>query len=299
MFFIESGDLVSPEDYNYITKFLLDTTGLSLGENKEYLLEARLIPLAQAHGMNGIEDLVLSLKSQLDQDLKKEVMEAMTTNESSFFRDKRPFEEFKLSIMPDLIAERKLTKKLRIWCAACSNGQEPYSIVMALRESFPELIDWNIQIVGTDLCTKALNRAEEGVYSQFEVQRGLPVQLLMKYFEQCEEGWKINPDSGVTFQWKHLNLLEDFQHLGMFDVVFCRNVLIYFEPDLKKNILDRIRNQMNSTGALLLGAAETVLGISESYSKLPNCQSAIYRVAGQGECLKQGTTSTGAASPIP
>jgi len=272
---------VSPEDYTYITKYLLDTTGLSLGENKEYLLEARLIPIAQSRGMNGIEDLVLSLRSQLDQSLKTEVMEAMTTNESSFFRDKRPFEEFKTSILPDLIAERKISKKLRIWCAACSNGQEPYSIVMSLRENFPELIDWNIQIVGTDLCTKALHRAEAGVYSQFEVQRGLPVQLLMKYFEQCEQGWKIKSDFDVGIQWKHLNLLEDFKHLGMFDIVFCRNVLIYFEPDLKKNILDRIRNQMNSSGVLLLGAAETVLGISDHYSKLPECQSAIYRVSGQ------------------
>ncbi len=272
---------MSPEDYTYITKFLLDTTGLSLGENKEYLLEARLLPIAQAHGMNGIQELVLSLKSQLDQGLKKEVMEVMTTNESSFFRDKRPFDEFTELIMPDLIAKQRATKKLRIWCAASSNGQEPYSIVMALRENFPELIDWNIQIVGTDLCTKALERAEAGIYSQFEVQRGLPVQLLMKYFEQCDQGWKINSDLGVSLQWKHLNLLEDFKHLGMFDVVFCRNVLIYFEPEMKKNILDRIRNQMNSSGVLLLGAAETVLGISDHYVKPSSCQSAIYHVTEQ------------------
>jgi len=281
LFLTESGDLVSPEDYNYITKFLLDTTGLSLGENKEYLLEARLIPIAQAHGMNGIEDLALSLRSRLDRSLEQEVMEAMTTNESSFFRDRRPFDELKASILPDIIAERKMTQKLRIWCSACSNGQEPYSIIMVLREHFPELANWNIQITATDLCTKALKRAEEGVYSQFEVQRGLPVQLLMKYFDQNEQGWKIKEDKGVSIQWKHLNLLEDFKHLGMFDIVFCRNVLIYFEPDLKRNILDRVRDQMNSSGVLLLGAAETVLGISDHYSKLSGCQSAIYQVGGK------------------
>ncbi|MFH1301267.1 MAG: protein-glutamate O-methyltransferase CheR [Planctomycetota bacterium] len=280
---------MSPEDYKYITKFLLDTTGLSLGENKEYLLEARLIPIAQAHGMNGIQDLVLSLRSRLDKNLEKEIMEAMTTNESSFFRDRRPFDELKTAILPDIIADRKMTQKLRIWCAACSNGQEPYSIVMVLREHFPELANWNIQIMATDLCTKALNRAEMGVYSQFEVQRGLPVQLLMKYFEQCEQGWKIKKDSGVSIQWKHLNLLEDFQHLGMFDIVFCRNVLIYFEPEMKRNILDRVRNQMNASGVLLLGAAETVLGISDSYSKLSGCQSAIYQVAGHTR-VKQGVS---------
>lgn len=280
MFLIESGDLVSPEDYKYITNFLLETTGLSLGENKEYLLEARLIPLAQSHGMNGIEDLVLSLRSRLDKTLEKDVMEAMTTNESSFFRDRRPFDELKEHILPNLIAERKTTQKLRIWCAACSNGQEPYSIVMTLREHFPELADWNIQIIGTDLCSKALDRAETGVYSQFEVQRGLPVQLLMKYFEQNEQGWKVKTDPSVSMQWNHLNLLEDFQHLGMFDIVFCRNVLIYFEPDVKKNILDRISNQMNSSGTLLLGAAETVIGISDRYSKMSECQSAIYSLAG-------------------
>ncbi|QDT97869.1 CheR family methyltransferase [Gimesia aquarii] len=272
---------MSPEDYKYITNFLLETTGLSLGENKEYLLEARLIPLAQSHGMNGIEDLVLSLRSRLDKTLEKDVMEAMTTNESSFFRDRRPFDELKNEILPNLIAERRATQKLRIWSSACSNGQESYSIVMTLREHFPELADWNIQIVGTDLCSKALDRAETGVYSQFEVQRGLPVQLLMKYFEQNEQGWKIKADPGISMQWKHLNLLEDFQHLGMFDIVFCRNVLIYFEPDVKKDILDRISNQMNSSGTLLLGAAETVLGISDRYAKMSECQSAIYSLAGR------------------
>ena len=271
---------MSPEDYKYITDFLLETTGLSLGENKEYLLEARLIPLAQTHGMNSIQDLVLSLRSGIDPTLRQDIMEAMTTNESSFFRDRRPFDELKNTILPDLIAERKMTQKLRIWCSACSHGQEPYSIVMTLREHFPELADWNIQIVATDLCTKALKRAEEGVYSQFEVQRGLPVQLLMKYFEQCEQGWKIKSDSGVNIQWQRLNLLEDFKHLGMFDIVFCRNVLIYFKPEMKKDILNRISEQMHSSGVLLLGAAETVLGISDNYSKLSGCQSAIYQLAG-------------------
>lgn len=269
---------MSPEDYNFITSFLLDTTGLSLGENKEYLLEARLVPLAQSHGMNGVEDLVLALKSSIDPSLKKDVMEAMTTNESSFFRDRRPFDELKNSILPNLIAERKATQRLRIWCSACSHGQEPYSIVMLLREHFPELANWNIQIVSTDLCSKALDRARGGIYSQFEVQRGLPVQLLMKHFDQCEQGWQIKPELGAGIQWKHLNLLEDFQHLGMFDIVFCRNVLIYFKPETKKDILDRISRQMSSAGVLLLGAAETVLGISDNYTKLPECQSAIYRL---------------------
>ncbi len=159
MFFIESGDLVSPEDYNYITKFLLETTGLSLGENKEYLLEARLEPIAKSHEMNGIQDLVRRLRSRLHKDLEQEVMEAMTTNESSFFRDRRPFDELKSLILPEIIAERKTSQKLRIWCSACSNGQEPYSIIMMLRENFPELANWDIQIVATDLCTKALKRA--------------------------------------------------------------------------------------------------------------------------------------------
>ncbi|QDT27029.1 CheR family methyltransferase [Gimesia panareensis] len=270
---------MSPEDYNFITSFLLDTTGLSLGENKEYLLEARLVPLAQSHGMNGIEDLVLALQSSIDPSLKKDVMEAMTTNESSFFRDRRPFDELKNNILPSLIAERQTTQRLRIWCSACSHGQEPYSIVMLIREHFPELANWNIQIVATDLCTKALDRAQGGIYSQFEVQRGLPVQLLMKHFDQCEQGWQIKSELGSGIQWKHLNLLEDFQHLGMFDIVFCRNVLIYFKPDTKKHILDRISRQMSSSGVLLLGAAETVLGISDNYSKMSECQSAIYQLA--------------------
>jgi chemotaxis protein methyltransferase CheR len=268
---------MNPSDYEYLSNFLLGTSGLSLGSGKEYLIESRLIPLAQTLELEGIEQLIGVLRKGTDPRLESAVTEAMTTNETLFYRDKQPFEELRKTILPALMEERRDSKSIRIWCAAASTGQEPYTINMVLREHFPELYNWNVEIVATDIDTAVLNRAQAGVYSQFEVQRGLPVQMLMKNFEQCESGWKVNDNIKEGIQWRQLNLLNNFSILGKFDVIFCRNVLIYFQNETKKDILDRLAERTQRDGYLFLGAAETVLGISEAYTRFKECKAAVYR----------------------
>ncbi len=267
---------MTPSDYEYLTNYLLKTSGLSLGDNKEYLLEARLVPLAQSLDIEGISQLVAELKKGLNKALATSVTEAMTTNETSFFRDKRPFEELTELILPPLIEARRNIKRLNIWCAAGATGQEPYSILMTIKEHFPELDSWNISLVATDIAAAPIAKGKKGEYSQFEVQRGLPIQLLMKHFEQTEAGWQIKPSFREAVKWHQLNLLDNFGKLGVFDIIFCRNVLIYFQNETKRDILDRQSTMIREDGYLILGAAETVLGISESYKRFKECRSAIY-----------------------
>ncbi|MCC7420425.1 MAG: protein-glutamate O-methyltransferase CheR [Planctomycetaceae bacterium] len=267
---------MTPADYDYLSAFLLESSGLALGPGKEYLLEARLIPLAQSSGMADVSELVANLRKKRDPKLASAVTEAMTTNETSFFRDKTPFDDLKQNILPALIEARKTSQRLRFWCAAASTGQEPYTILMTIREHFPQLANWRIEFIATDLCRAALDRAKEGVYTQFEVQRGLPIQYLMKYFEQTPKGWQVKKDLRDGVNYQQLNLLDDFSRLGQFDVIFCRNVLIYFQQETKKEILDRQARMLRSDGYLLLGSAETVLGISDSFRRAGAGRSSIY-----------------------
>lgn len=274
---------MNPSDYAYLSEFLLETSGLSLGANKEYLLEGRLVPLAQSWGLSGIEDMVQVLKRGTDKRLSSAVTEAMTTNETSFFRDKSPFDDLKLHILPALIDARKDIKTLRFWCSAASSGQESYSVIMLLQESFPDILqNWKIEFLATDISNTMLTRAEAGVYTQFEVQRGLPIQYLMKYFSQCTAGWQLNDSVRKRVSFKNQNLLETFHLLGKFDLIFCRNVLIYFENSVKQQILERMHHQMKPDGYLMMGAAETVLGITDKYSRFKKCTSAVYSAAPTG-----------------
>jgi chemotaxis protein methyltransferase CheR len=267
---------INPADYEFLSNFLLKTSGLALGERKEYLLEARLVPLAQSSGLDGLGELVAELRNETNHLLNAADTEAMTTNETSFLRDKAPFDGLKDTLIPALISSRAAQRRLRIWCVAASTGQEPYSIAMTLRESFPELQSWNVEIIATDISSKVLDRAREGMYSHFEVQRGLPIQLLMKYFAQVEKGWQIHKELRAAIDFGELNLLDDFSRLGLFDVIFCCNVLIYFENEMKKNILDRLNSMLSIDGYLLLGAAETVLGITDTFQRFRDCTAAVY-----------------------
>lgn len=274
---------MNPSDYEFLCDFLLKSSGLNLGEKKEYLLESRLIPVAQSLGLSSLEELVQALKTMPTISLKTSVIEAMTTNETLFFRDKKPFNELANLMMPKIIEAKNLQRKIRIWCAASSSGQEPYSIAMQLKESLPELSSgWNVEIVATDLDKQILAKAQEGQYTQFEVQRGLSIQMLMKYFEKNDQGWQIKSEIRDCITWKQLNLLDPFSHLGQFDVIFCRNVLIYFDTDRKKQILDRIAPQVSKHGYLILGGAETVLGISDSFTRAKDYRAAVYHPAHAG-----------------
>ena len=202
--------------------------------------------------------------------LTAEVVEAMTTNETFFFRDKIPFDHLREAIIPAMVQARAARRALRIWCAASSTGQEPYSIAMCLKEAGPLLSGWRTEIVATDLSQAVLEKSKAGVFSQFEVQRGLPIQLLVKYFTQNGELWQINSELRAMVQHRQLNLLQDFSHLGVFDIIFCRNVLIYFDQNTKVSIFERMSRMMEPDGVLALGAAESVVGITNTFKPYPD-----------------------------
>jgi chemotaxis protein methyltransferase CheR len=258
---------MSPEDFGWLRKLLKDRSGLMLTAEKQYLAESRLLPLARKHGMTTLAELIARLK-QPHPMLAAEAVDAMTTNETFFFRDKVPFEHFRDTIMPALIVARAREKRIRIWCTAGSTGQEPYSLAMTMKSLGVALSGYKVSILATDISADVLEKAQAGVYSQFEVQRGLPIQMLVKYFTQTGEQWQIAPEVRAMVQFRPLNLLNDFTPLGTFDLVFCRNVLIYFDQPTKADVLTRLAKQMTPDGYLVLGAAETVVGLTDAFKPL-------------------------------
>ncbi len=255
---------MTPLDYDYLRKCLKQRSGLVLTADKQYLVESRLLPVARKVGLVNLTALVNQLKRG-DELLMTAVVEAMATNESFFFRDKVPFYHFTSIIMPALIAARRNTRTIRIWCAAASTGQEPYSLAMCLKEMEDDLVGWRIELLASDLSSESLEKARQGLYTQFEVQRGLPIHFLVRYFKQASELWEIAPELRAMVKYRQINLLSDFSHLGVFDLVFCRNVLIYFDPSTKVDVLDRLARATASDGYLVLGAAETVVGLTDSF----------------------------------
>jgi chemotaxis protein methyltransferase CheR len=260
---------VTPLDYEFLRKLLKERSGLDLSADKQYLVESRLVPLARKASLAGISELVQKMKAGAAEPLIAEVVEAMTTNETFFFRDKAPFDHLKDTMLPAVLQARASRRALRIWCAASSTGQEPYSIAMCLKGLGAALAGWKIDIVATDLSLGVLEKSKAGIFSQFEVQRGLPIQLLVKHFTQVGDMWQLNADIRSMVQHRQLNLLQDFGHLGTFDIIFCRNVLIYFDQDTKAGIFERMAKLVDSDGFLVLGAAESVVGISDAFKPLP------------------------------
>lgn len=269
-----------PEDFDFVAKMLKDRSGLIITRDKAYLLESRLTPVARKRGLKGLDELMSGLRTA-GEDVLRDVTEAMTTNESFFFRDIKPFDQFKAVVLPAMLNCRATKKTVRIWSAACSSGQEAYSLAMILKEEAARLPGWKFEIVGTDISTEMLEKAKAGVYSQFEVQRGLPIQLLVKYFKKNAELWQIDPAIRGMVQYREYNLLHDLKPLGQFDVVFCRNVLIYFDQPTKTRVLDNIARVMPDDGFLYLGGAETVLGISDKFKPVPD-QRGIYATSRAG-----------------
>jgi chemotaxis protein methyltransferase CheR len=287
---------VTPPDYEYLRKLLRDHSGLDLSADKQYLIESRLLPLARKAGIAGISELVQKMKGG-SASLVTQVVEAMTTNETFFFRDKVPFDHFRDSIMPEILQARAGRKSIRIWCAAGSTGQEPYSLAMCLKEMSGALSGWRVEIIATDLSQEVLEKSKAGIYSQFEVQRGLPIQLLVKYFKQTGEFWQITADLRAMVQHRQLNLLHDFSQLGTFDVIFCRNVLIYFDQDTKINIFNRLAKQMEPDGFLVLGAAETVVGLTDVFKPFPD-RRGLYRPSGVRPAPAKMPASGGASPKV-
>jgi chemotaxis protein methyltransferase CheR len=256
-------------DFELYKSLLLDKSGLVITPDKSYLLESRLTPIAKKWNYPTLEMMTLQLRAIPDPKLVKDIVEAMTTNETSFFRDTKPFTLFQETLLPYMIQNRASRKKVRIWCAACSSGQEPYSLSMILKDKEAQLKGWQFEIIATDLSEDILAQARKATYSQFEVQRGLPIQYLMKYFTQVGEAWQLKDDIKNMVKFSTFNLLDDMSRIGQFDIVFCRNVLIYFDEKNKAQILGRIEKQLEKDGFLLLGGAETVLGITDKFVPMP------------------------------
>ena len=270
---------MTPGEYSFLCQFLKERSGLVLTEEKRYLLESRLGPVARDNNFANISELITAIQSPASEPLRHKVTEAMTINESFFYRDKTPFENFRTVMVPSLVGKRVNTKRLRIWSAAASTGQEAYTLAMEIDQMATKFAGWHVDILGTDLSEDAINRAKSGIYSQFEVQRGLPVQMLVKYFKQDGSEWQISSNLRSKVQFKQFNLLENFRPFGIFDIVFCRNVLIYFDRETKADILNRIADQTAPDGYLVLGAAETIVGITDAFETVPNVRGLYQRRA--------------------
>jgi chemotaxis protein methyltransferase CheR len=266
-------------DFDYFVKFLRERSGIALEASKQYLIDTRMAPILKEKKLADLAALVAGLKAG-NKELADMVVEAMTTNETSFFRDVAPFDAFRQHILPTLIEKHERDRKIQIWSAASSSGQEPYSLAILIREHFPKLASWNVNILATDLSTEMVAKTEKGEYSQLEVNRGMPAPLLAKHFTKKGVRWQANEEVRKLIRCRTLNLLESFAGVPSADVVFIRNVLIYFEPELKKEILGKIRKVLVPGGYLFLGGAESTLNLDSHYKRLDLARSGCFQLEG-------------------
>lgn len=269
---------MDPRAFSRIRKLVYDRTAVVLDDTKEYLVESRLAAIAREHGYESVDQLCLTLNEGRAA-LLAEVVEAMTTNETSFFRDHHPFEALRRTILPELLQKRERERTLRIWCAACSTGQEPYSLAMLLDEHFPQLATWTVRIVGTDVSKAVVARAREGRFRQVEVNRGLAAHQLVKYFARDGLEWELRPSLRRMVTFAELNLVGQWPPLDTQDLILLRNVLIYFDQPTKLTILTRIRQQLRSDGYMMLGGSETTPPEVTYFERIPIPRAGLYRAA--------------------
>jgi chemotaxis protein methyltransferase CheR len=256
-------------EFALVRRMLKENSGLNLGHDKQDMLEGKLRPLLREFALPTLSHLVLAMMKPDAHHLRSRVAQAVTVQESYFFRDKVPFHYFIDVMLPTLMAKREKERRIRIWCAAAATGQEPYSLAMELAELDNKLVGWTVDVVATDFVEDALKKARKASYSQFEVQRGLPVSLLVKYFSKVGNFWELSPDIRGRVEFRPHNLLDGCHDLGMFDVIFCRNVMIYVDDATKRTILGRLAGQLAPDGYLVLGAAETTTGLSDEFMAVP------------------------------
>lgn len=269
---------LTPFEFDYVRSLVLEGSAIVLDPGKEYLVESRLTPLATRLGLGSLNALIGKLRTEPRNGIHKQVVDAMTTNETSFFRDLHPFEILKKNIVPEFLTKRSSERTLRIWSAACSTGQEPYTIALLLRETFPQLSGWQVRILATDLSADVLNKARTGTYSQMEMNRGLPAMLLVKYFKKVgADQWQVRDDLRGMIEFKEFNLAVPFPPLPSFDVILLRNVLIYFDIETKRSILAKMRKVLTPDGYLFLGGSETTLNIDENFESVCLGKSVCYR----------------------
>lgn len=269
---------LSTADFQFLSTLVRQRSAIVLEPEKSYLLEARLAPLARTEGFASIETMVTNLRQQTFNGLHRKVVEAMTTNETSFFRDLHPFEALKAVVLPEAMKRHQADRRLNIWCAACSSGQEPYTIAMTILEHFPQLSGWNLKILATDLSSEMVAKSRAGRYGQIEVNRGLPANLLVKYFEKKGMEWVVRPELQRLCEFREMNLIEPWAQLPPMDVVFCRNVLIYFDVETKRNILENVRKVLQPWGYLFLGGAETTINLGATFERVQFDRAGCYRI---------------------
>ena len=274
--FVVGDSALTVADLTFVQQFITAECGIVLDTTKKYLVETRLYDLARRLNTTSTE-VIRRLRSPSEKVLRNEVVDALTTHETSFFRDQSVFDALRTDLLPKLVAANAASKSIRIWSAACSTGQEVFSICMLLNEHFRGLPGWKVELLATDISTQVVAKAQQGVFSQLEVNRGLPVQFLVKYFKQNGREWQLKDEIRTMPRFQVLNLLSNLKSMGKFDLILCRNVLIYFEQPLKKQILEQLRGGLNPNGALFLGSAETVYNVCEGFSRAQSGKAVYYQ----------------------
>ncbi len=276
----EQANALTPENYGFLERYIHQETGISLGQDKLYLLESRLVPLLQDESLGSLNELCTRLRQGVSESLRRRIAESMTTHETLFFRDPAVFEALRTDLLPELARKRQSTKTLRIWSAACSSGQEPYSLAMLLFEA--GYSDWKLDILGTDLSSRILARAATGRFLQIEINRGMPAPLLVKYFQRAGLEWQIKDEIRRVVRFAPLDLRQSMRGLGPFDFVLCRNVLIYFDMPTRKKILAELRGTLAPGGYLLLGASETTFNLDAAFERKTIRNTVAYQSAETG-----------------
>ena len=266
------------DQFDYVCRFVRDRSSIVLEAGKEYLVEARLAPVARQLCLGSVGEVIAKLRASADDGLQTRVMEAMVTTETLFFRDREPFESLRTAVLPDLMKRRAGERVLNVWSAACSTGQEPYSFVLLLRQHFPELSGWKVNVLATDLSGEVLAKARDGRYNQIEINRGLPAPLMVKYFKQCGTAWQLSDDVRKAVEFRELNLTRPWPALPKMDLVFLRNVMIYFDVDTKKAILGRVARLLRPDGYLLLGGAETTLHLDAAFHRVDGIKGGFHQL---------------------
>jgi chemotaxis protein methyltransferase CheR len=269
---------ITGKEFNYIRTMVREQSALVLEPGKEYLVESRLDSLARREGAASIQALLARVRADASGGLQRKVVEAMLTAETTFFRDVRPFDSLRKVVLPELLARRTSDRSLNLWCAATAAGQEPYSVAMMLREDFPSTVGWNVRFIASDLSRELLQRAREGRYSQLEVNRGLPAAMLIKYFRKSGSEWQINPGIRSMLEFQEINLAKPWPVLPSMDIILMRNVLIYFDMQTKKVILERARRLLKPEGYLFLGGSETTVGLDESFEPVSSDRASCFRL---------------------
>lgn len=269
---------ITADEFNYVRNMLREQAAIIIEPGKEYLVENRLTPLAQRMGLPGVNHLIARLRAEPVNGVHHKAVEALTIGETLFFRDLHPFEALRKQLVPELMQKRQAVRTLRIWCGACSTGQEPYSVALTLREYFPQLKDWQVRILATDINTESLERARSGIYTQLEVNRGMPAMLLVKHFKKLpDQNWQISPELRAMVDFQELNLARPLPPSPLFDLIFLRNVLIYFDTATKRSILNGVRARLAPDGYFFLGSSETTLYVDEGFESVNLGKTVAYR----------------------